>query len=420
MGTVNVAIARLVAAVRELLDADGWEGVGIQSPEHWLTWKAGVSRPRAEGLVRIARRLHDLPACSALFEQGRLGEDAMVRIARRVPPARDTEIAALAPLLLIPQLDRLLRSLPEQPDGTDRPPTPAPERTCQIREHRDGWLHGKFCLPPDDAALFQLGLTASRDAEFRDRNNLDDDHPADPDAITHPDGTRPVTWADGLVRMATQATDALDPTLQRTGHRGERNLVVLHHDIDPHGTLGPGQLDMGPAVPDTIARFLSCDAQVQVMTHRLGQLAGINPTERTPNRATRRYLARRDQGCTHPLCHQRRWLHAHHIVHWTDHGPTIPTNLVLLCPHHHRALHHGHFSIDGDPETGTLRFLDRYGQPIAPPDIDPPAAGPSSGPPPANGPPDSGGPPRDGPPPDPSPYTPPLGERLPSDSFTWN
>jgi hypothetical protein len=41
----------------------------------------------------------------------------MVRIARQVPAARDIEIAALAPSLLIAQLDRLLRSLPEQPDG---------------------------------------------------------------------------------------------------------------------------------------------------------------------------------------------------------------------------------------------------------------------------------------------------------------
>ena len=124
MGTVNVAVARLVAAVRVLLDTDGWVGHGIQSPEHWVTWKAGVARSRAEGLVTIARRAGELPACWALFEAGRLGEDAMVRIARRVPAARDTEIAALAPTLLISQLDRLLRSLPEQPDRTPTPPEP--------------------------------------------------------------------------------------------------------------------------------------------------------------------------------------------------------------------------------------------------------------------------------------------------------
>jgi len=148
-----------------------------------------------------------------------------------------------------------------------------------------------------------------------------------------------------------------------------------------------------------------------VMTYRMGQIIGINPTERTPNRATRRYLARRDQGCTHPLCTQRLWLHAHHIRHWTDGGPTLPANLTLLCPVHHRALHLGEFSIEGDPEAGTLRFLDRFGHPIAPPRLDPP---PGTGPP-------HGHPPGGGtPPPPPSPYTPPLAERLPSDSFAWN
>ena len=397
MGAVNVAVARLVAAVRVLLDTDGWEGAGIRSPEHWLTWKAGVSRPRAEGLVAVARRADDLPACWALFTQGRLGEDAMVRIARRVPAARDAEVAALAPQLLIPQLDRLLRSLPDQPDGTPRPAAPGPERMCRVRERRDGWLRGEFCLPPDEGAVFHLGLTAGRDAEFGDRNGLDPT-----DAIPH--DARQVSWADGLVRMASEAADALDPTLARSGQRGDRNLVVLHHDIDPHGTPGPGQLELGPVVPDPVARYLACDATVQVLTYRLGQLVGINPTERTPNRATRRYLARRDQGCTHPLCAQRRWLHAHHIVHWQHGGSTLPENLVLLCPTHHRALHHGEFSIHGNPEAGTLRFHDRWGQPIAPPALDPPADGPPDRPP----------------PPDPPRYTPPLGEPLRSDTFTWN
>jgi Domain of unknown function (DUF222)/HNH endonuclease len=406
MGAVNVAVARLVAALRVLLDTDGWEGIGIVSPEHWLCWKANVSRPRAEGLVTIARRAGELPVCWALFTAGRLGEDAMVRIARRVPAARDAEVAALAPTLLIAQLDRLLRSLPEQPDGTHRPPTPEPARLLRLRDRRDGWLRGEFCLPPDEGALFRLAVTAGRNAEFRDRNNIDDDETLDADALVRPDGTRRVTWTDGLVRMASEAADALDPTFRRTGQRGERNVVVIHHDVDPDGTLGPGQLELGPVVPDPVARYLACDALVQVVTYRLGQIIGINPTERTPNRATRRYLARRDQGCTHPLCTRRVWLHAHHIVHWEDGGSTLPANLVLLCPTHHRALHLGQFSIEGDPEAGTLRFLDPFGRPITPPRPNPP---------PGAGPPDGGPPPSP-----PSPYTPPLAERLTADTFAWN
>jgi hypothetical protein len=397
MGMVNVAIARLVASLRLLLATDGWGGAGIQSPEHWVCWKAGVSRSRAEGLVRIARRAGELPACWALFQAGQLGEDAMVRIARRVPAARDAEVAALAPTLLIAQLDRLLRSLPEQPDGS--PDRPGPERICRLRTRPDGWLRGEFCLPPDEGALVETGLTAARDAEFRDRNGLDPDASPDPAA-----GTRQVSWADGLVRMASAATDALDPTVARTGCPGDRHHIVLHHDVDPHGSLGPGQLELGAVIPDPVARYLACDATVQVLTYRVGQLIGIHPAQRTPNRATRRYLARRDQGCTHPLCSQRRWLHAHHLTHWRDGGLTKPANLVLLCPYHHRALHLGEFSIDGDPETGTLVFRDRFGRVIAPPGLDPP---PGTRPPP---------PPDDGP----SPYTPPTAERLYSHSFRWN
>ena len=395
MGTVNAAVARLVAAVRVLLDGEGWAGPGIASPEHWLTWKAGISRARAEGLVRIARRAGDLPACWSLFEQGRLGEDAKVRIARRVPADRDDEVAELAPLLLIAQLDRLLRSLPDQPgsDGGGES-RPQPERVCRLRQRPDGWLRGEFCLPPDEAAIVDAGLTAARDAEFRDRNpEASEDDPADR-------GPRGVSWADGLVRMARAATDALDATLQRTGQPGDRHHVVLHHDVDPDGTLGAGQLEFGAVVPDAIARYLACDATVQVYTYRLGQLVGIHPAQRTPNRALRRYLARRDQGCVQPLCPQRRWLHAHHIVHWEDGGPTVAANLVLLCPYHHRALHTGEFRIVGDPEAGTLRFLDRFGRPIGPPPPRPPGDPPPGDPPNA--------------------YTPPLAERLPFHSFTWN
>src|SRR5262245_12249408 len=121
MGAVNVAVARLVGAVRDLLVADGWVGWGIQSPEHWLCWMATRSRHRAEGLVRIARRAGELPECFALFQAGILGEDAMVRIARRVPTDRDLDVAALAPELLISQLDRLLASLPDLPDPEGPP-----------------------------------------------------------------------------------------------------------------------------------------------------------------------------------------------------------------------------------------------------------------------------------------------------------
>jgi hypothetical protein len=144
---------------------------------------------------------------------------------------------------------------------------------------------------------------------------------------------------------------------------------------------------------------MSCDAEVLLASYRAGELLGITPTERTVGRNLRRVIERRDQGCAHPLCRQTRWLHIHHILHWAQRGLTIPSNLVCLCPTHHRQVHHDELSIVGNPEDGTLRFLDTWGHAIGPPDH---------------------GPPRPLRLDEPSPFTPPFGERLEARWFTWN
>ena len=175
----------------------------------------------------------------------------------------------------------------------------------QVRDGRDGWTHGRVCSSPPMKAPCSASVSprAAMPSSTTATTST-----STPTTTTCPRGARQVSWADGLVRMASEAADALDPTLRRTGQHGERNVVVLHHDVDPDGTFGPGQLELGPIVPDHVARYLCCDARVQVMTYLQGRLIGINPAERTPNRATRRYLARRDQGCTHPLCGTKLWL----------------------------------------------------------------------------------------------------------------
>ena len=93
----------------------GWRGEGIRSLEHWVQWKAGVSERRAQDLVKIARRIEDLPRCWALFAAGRISEDTMARLARRLPAGRDAELARLVPELMVSQLNRILRTCPSSP-----------------------------------------------------------------------------------------------------------------------------------------------------------------------------------------------------------------------------------------------------------------------------------------------------------------
>jgi hypothetical protein len=313
----------------------------------------------------------------------------LVRIARRCPADRDRELARWAVEMTISQLDRILRSLP--PVTSDDQPAREPERRFARWQREDGWVDGRFTLPPDEAALLDAALDVARDAEWRDRKDLE------PDGEVDLAEAREVSAADAFVRLLSEGLDGMDAHFRRTGHRGERCQVILHREVRADGSLGPASLHQGDAVPESVARYLGCDADTLVQYAREGRLVGITPTERHPNRRLRRYLERRDGGCAHPLCLQRRFLHAHHLVHWEDGGPTTADNLLCLCPLHHRALHLGEYTIEGDPEARTVVFRDRWGRPIAPPDL---GADPL-------------------PTPAPTSYVQPLGERLSARDFAW-
>src|SRR5436309_742357 len=92
----------------------------------------------------------------------------------------------------------------------------------------------------------------------------------------------------------------------------------------------------------------------------------------------------RHSSCAVPGCGATRGLHAHHIWHWEDGGPTELANLVLVCPYHHRLHHQGHITITGPADA--LSVTDSDGRPLRPgslarpPTQPPPAVPPCPGP----------------------------------------
>lgn len=360
MGQMNGLAWALVEMMVEVLDADAWgPGGGLRSPVHWLCWRTGLSHDRAAKICRIAQRIEELPACVALFRSGRLSEDAMALIARKVPADRDDEIAGLAPLMLHSQLARELGHLPDQ----EADPKPRRQRKARVGFRDDGWWEGQFVLPPDEGALAEKAMESARNELFRERQG--------DDAV---EVRGPVEWADAFSRLCEHALDGLDPDTRRGAARGERAQVIIHLDGRSDGD-GQARIHLGPQLPDALRRYLCCDAKVRAVIEGAdGALLGISPLEATVSLRLRRVIEQRDSGCRYPGCSQRRWVQVHHIVHREDGGLTVAPNVCCLCPFHHRQHHLGAFTIEGDPETPTgLRFQDQWGHDIGPPRYGPPA-----------------------------------------------
>ncbi|MEW6152662.1 MAG: DUF222 domain-containing protein [Actinomycetota bacterium] len=203
MGVINAATAELVSIVGEVIENDAWGGGGLRSPAHWVAWRAGVSPARAAHLVKMARRLGELPTVAAAFAEGRLSEDSVKLVAARVPAERDAEVAGLAQVMTVAQLARTLRSLPAQPvEEPEAEPRPEPEGGGEVAfgHDDDRWWLRAGGLAPERGALVAKALEAAREAEFRARH---------PEAA---EGAKPtgVTWSDALGGWCLNPPQAAD------------------------------------------------------------------------------------------------------------------------------------------------------------------------------------------------------------------
>ncbi|MGI0156616.1 MAG: DUF222 domain-containing protein, partial [Thermoplasmata archaeon] len=151
--------------------------------------------------------------------------------------------------------------------------------------------------------------------------------------------------ADALVEVSS-ANLAADPD-------ADRATVVVHVDagvLSQETDEGLAELEPGRAICGDTARRLACDARWQLVAEGPdGEALGVGRMTRQVPPWLSRQLRRRDRGCRFPGCPRSRWLHAHHLRHWSEGGPTDPDNLVMLCGHHHRLVHEGGWRMTGDP-----------------------------------------------------------------------
>jgi hypothetical protein len=106
---------------------------------------------------------------------------------------------------------------------------------------------------------------------------------------------------------------------------------------------------------DEISR-ISCDAKLtRVVFGADSQPLDVGRTKRLVTPALRVAVVARDLHCIFPGCDRpATWCDIHHLIPWSEGGPTSLDNLVVLCRHHHGLVHEGGWRIDGTP--GHLDF----------------------------------------------------------------
>ena len=104
-----------------------------------------------------------------------------------------------------------------------------------------------------------------------------------------------------------------------------------------------------------------------VITTDDGEPLHVGRSQRLVTAAIFRALLARSGGtCEFTGCHaSHHRAHAHHITWWRNGGETSIDNIALLCPHHHRLVHHGWDLTRA--RDGTLDFRRTNGTPVPEP-----------------------------------------------------
>ncbi|MEE6138891.1 HNH endonuclease signature motif containing protein [Mycobacterium sp. 050128] len=344
-GQRNAIDGRIVEIAADI-DRNELCGVtGARSVAALMAWKTGSSSANAHTIATVAHKLAEFPRCAQGMKEGRLSLDQVGVIAARAGEGSDEHYAELAAVATVSQLRTAVKLEPRpEPDSARQSPQASITQTSD--EEFTCW---RIKLPHLDAAKFDAALASHRDALLAEWKHDHDNGDRGCDQVPPLPGT-----VEAFMRLVETGWDA---EAARRPH-GQHTTVVVHLDVEQRAAA----LHLGPLLTDAERRYLTCDANGEVWFERNGEVIGAGRATRVVNRRLRRALEHRHPTCAVPGCGATRGLHAHHIRHWEDGGPTELANLVLVCPYHHRLHHRGVITINGTADD--LIITDSSGRPL--------------------------------------------------------
>jgi len=338
------AEARWLGWLGEYCIREGWGTWGCSGPVQWLSWQCGMSPSTAREKVRIALALPELPVIARRFGQGRLSYSKVRALTRIATPDSDYDLAELAVAATGSQLDTIVRARKRALDSNAGATDAWGQRRVTSRSIGENLTEIRILVPNDESDRALDAIAAEVSATIDDAKG---ETGLDRKAVTEARGGFAAMRADAAIALLTG--DSLTVEAVPT----EVQIVVDADSHDHHLALDQNApagafTSRGRAIAPSVGARLCCDPRIAVLVEdSRGTVFGSGRETRLVNRKLRRALLRRDRGqCQFPGCRAHRRLHAHHIIHWNNGGPTELNNLILLCNLHHHVVHEGGWNVN--------------------------------------------------------------------------
>ncbi len=331
---------------------EGWAGWQAKSCAHWLNWRCGVAPRTAREHVRVARALEEFPSIRQAFLDGEISYSKVRAITRVVIPENEDYLVQLSLDGTASQVERVCGAMRRRDrDEEEDAKNAIADQHVKYVNNCDGTATITITAPIAQVKQAHVAILDRADAQIAEATTIDTTR------------TEAIERLGGLARIRTETACAvLDGTLTATEMPATDMLLIVDPAVDDDQTDDAECTFDHERVPPIVAKRMACDARLQVAVEdAVGDALGIGRASRIVPRRIRRAMARRDKNmCRFPGCEATRRLHAHHVIHWLDGGPTELDNLVSLCHFHHHSVHEGGWNIESN-HPGVFEFIDPAG-----------------------------------------------------------
>ena len=353
----DAQLARLTHAA----DAAGaFIGTGARDSAEWLGTQTGTSARRNRGAAELGAAMARSDELADAVTSGKLSTDqAVTAVGAAAGEALDAEVIDTIADLPLPAVKPAVerwraRSNPER--DADLADTHRSRRHLTLTDQPDGMTRIDGLLDPESGAIVRSTLDGIMNQSAFDGTTR----------------TRDQRSADALTQLAHAASKG-----QLTGGRSNTKLLAtVPFDTIVERAGARGTTHVGPTLDPATVRKLACDAGIhRVITGPGSSILDFGHETRLVSDNLFNALVVRDQHCRWPGCTIRAtWCDAHHIIEWTERGPTNDENCVLLCHRHHQLSHQPGWSIDGDGSDMRIHHPDGSVDISKPPGATPPRA----------------------------------------------